>query len=72
MYVIILTVYYQKNKERLETKAHERHQNFSEKQKNKKSQYARKQYRNLSEEKSEKPNMVVNKIEIFQKKKNKG
>ena len=37
----MLTVYYQKNKERLSKKARERYQKFSEEEKDKKRQYAR-------------------------------
>ena len=36
----VLTGYYQKNKERLQKKVHEMHQNLSEEEKNKKCQYA--------------------------------
>ena len=46
----MLTEYYQKNKERLQKKFHERYENLSEGEKNKKCQYAYEQYRNLSGE----------------------
>lgn len=50
----MLTEYYQKNKERLQKKLHERYENLSEGEKNKKCQYAHEQYRNLSGEQNEK------------------
>ena len=62
------TIYYQNNKERLLTKAHERYQSFSEEEKDKKRQYAHEQYRNLSEKEKEKKgsvNMVLKDITIF-------
>ena len=46
--------YYQKNKKRLQKKARERYQNFSEDEKNKKPKYGHEQYRNFSEEKNKK------------------
>ena len=42
--------YYQKNKEKLQEKAHERYQHLSEEEKDKKRQYARERYRNISGE----------------------
>ena len=45
----MLTEYYQKNKERLQKKLHERYENLSEGEKSK-CQYAHEQYRNLSGE----------------------
>ena len=42
--------YYQKNKESLKKKTHERYQNLSKKEKGKKQQYGRERYRNLSED----------------------
>ena len=41
------TEYYKKNKERLWKKAHERYQNLSEEDKNKKWKYNCEQYKNL-------------------------
>ena len=42
--------YYQKNKESLKKKTHERYQNLSKKEKGKKRQYGRERYTNLSED----------------------
>ena len=42
--------YYQENKERLQKKALERHQNLSAEEKEKKRQYGRQRYKNLSED----------------------
>ena len=42
--------YYQKNKKRLQKKAHEKYQNLSEKYKNKNPKYSHEGYRNLSDE----------------------
>ena len=41
--------YYQKIKERLQERAHERYQGLPEKKKEKKREYGRKRYRNLSD-----------------------
>lgn len=41
---------YQKNKERIEKKAHESYQGLSEEEKSKKGRCARERFRNLSEE----------------------
>ena len=46
--------YYEKNKERLQTKAHERYQNLTKKEKEKKQQYRREHYKNISEERKQK------------------
>ena len=49
LYIIFITGYYQKNKERLSKKARERYENLSEERKNKRCSYALERYRNLSE-----------------------
>ena len=46
--------YYQKNKERLQKKAHERYQNLSTKEQEQKWQYYRKCYKQFSEDEKQK------------------
>ena len=46
--------YYQENKESIQKKAFEIHQNLSKEEKEKKQQYGRECYKNLSEEKKKK------------------
>ena len=54
LYVKMLIEFYQKNKERLSKKAHERYKNHPGEEINKKRHYACERYRNLYEEEKEK------------------
>ena len=49
------TVFYQKNKEKLQNKGCTRYQSLSEEKENNKLQYARERHQNIFEEEKEKP-----------------
>ena len=62
--------HYQENKERLRIKAHERYQNLSEQEEEKKFQYGRKGYKNLSEYEKKKKKLVEHRKKYYRMRKN--
>ena len=59
----MLPRHFQENKERLQEKVLERHQNLSEEKKNKKHQYGCEQYKNLHEDQKE--SLVQSRKKLF-------